>query len=424
MNLAMRISALVAALVLLATLTLFSESLPRSVSPSGQFIVYGGDAKLRGAISAAAERSKANLLNVLRRRDNWKTPVVINLQLPQANLPDVPARALYFSQTGAGLKLQLDLIVAADFSPMAVQRDLLRAILLEMIYRAQPDLPAGTFYVQAPDWLLDGLIAAEPGRDRGQLGAAVAPFVAAKKVISLGEFLRQKPELLDSAARLLYQAYAFALVELIVDQTNGAQRLARYIDNLSRASNDPLADLKAAFPVFQADDADKVWRASVAKLGSARKYDLLTFAETERHLADVFSKKPKRLEDFLDRKLSASEKIELRNLSTDLLLLATSSNPVMRPIVAEYREIAQLLALGKRTGLRKRLARLNATRAKLVARMDQVDDYMNWFEATQPTTKSGAFADYLRSAAKSETNRRRRDAISVYLDSIELQVQD
>jgi len=82
------------------------------------------------------------------------------------------------------------------------------------------------------------------------------------------------------------------------------------------------------------------------------------------------------------------------------------------------------MALGKRTGLRKRLARLTATRTKLVARMDQVDDYMNWFEATQPTPTSGAFADYLKTAAKPETERRRRDAISVYLDSVELQVQD
>jgi hypothetical protein len=422
MNLAMRISALVAALVLLARLTLFSETLPRSVSPSGQFIVYGGDAKLRGAISAAAERSKANLLNVLRRRDNWKTPVVINLQLPQANLPDVPARALYFSQTGAGLKLQLDLVVAGEFSPVAVQPDLLRAILLEMIYRAQPDLPAGTFYVEPPDWLLDGLIAAEPGRDRGALSEAVAPLVGSNKVISLEEFLRQKPELLDSAAHSLYQAYAFALLELIVDQAEGARRLSRYIDNLAHASNDPLADLKTAFPVFQAEDADKIWRASVAKLGSARNYDLLTFAETERKLADLL--KPKPPQDFLERKLSAAEKMELRGLSTGLLLLATSSNPALRPVVAEYREIVQLMALGKRSGLHKRLARLTATRAKLVARMDQVDDYMNWFEATQPTTKSGAFAGYLKSAAKPEAEHRRRDAISVYLDALEVQVQD
>jgi hypothetical protein len=54
--------------------------------------------------------------------------------------------------------------------------------------------------------------------------------------------------------------------------------------------------------------------------------------------------------------------------------------------------------------------------------MDQVDDYLNWFEATQTTTESGAFAGYLKSAAKSEAEHRRRDAISVYLDSVELQL--
>jgi site-specific recombinase len=254
------------------------------------------------------------------------------------------------------------------------------------------------------------------------LGATVAPLVASNKVISLEEFLRQKPELLDSAARSLYQACAFALLELIVDQTDGAGHLSRYIDNRARASNDPLADLKAAFPVLQNEDADTIWRASVAKLAGARRWDLLTVAETDRHLTGLL--KSKRLQDFLDRKLSAAEKIELRGLSTELLLLATSSNPALRPVVVEYREIVQLMALGKRSGLPKRLARLTATHAKLVARMDQVDDYMNWFEATQATTTSGAFAEYLRSAAKPEAEHRRRDAISVYLDALELQIQD
>ena len=41
----------------------------RSVSPSGQFILYGGDAAWRGAVSALAERTKANLLALLQRRD-------------------------------------------------------------------------------------------------------------------------------------------------------------------------------------------------------------------------------------------------------------------------------------------------------------------------------------------------------------------
>src|SRR5881392_860334 len=61
-----------------------------STSPSRQFVIYGADATLRGAISELAEQTKTNLLGLLRQRDGWKTAIVINLQSQQANLPEIP----------------------------------------------------------------------------------------------------------------------------------------------------------------------------------------------------------------------------------------------------------------------------------------------------------------------------------------------
>ena len=81
---------LVVALTLLSIFAVDSRaatSTDRSVSPSGEFIVYGGDAVWRGAISALAERTKTNLLAILHRRDQWTTATVINLQPRAANLP-------------------------------------------------------------------------------------------------------------------------------------------------------------------------------------------------------------------------------------------------------------------------------------------------------------------------------------------------
>src|ERR1700730_17224944 len=124
-------------LLIFALQSLHAAPPARSVSPSQQFIVYGADAALRGAVSELAERTKANFLALLRRPDRWKTPVIINLQLPQANLPTIPAARLRFSQTGFGLKVQLDLTIPQDLDGSLVERALLRAILLEMIYRNQ-----------------------------------------------------------------------------------------------------------------------------------------------------------------------------------------------------------------------------------------------------------------------------------------------
>ncbi len=418
--------------ILLAQRAMLAGSPERSVSPSRQFIVYGADVKLRGAVSDLAEATKANLLALLQMRDGWKTPIVVNLQLAQANLPEIAPAALRFSQTGFGLKLQLDLTVARDVDGSLVERELLRAILLEMIYRKQPDIAPGTPYVQPPDWLLDGVLALTPGRDRGPL---VEALLLSDKIMPLEELLRSRRlSRLDSPARQLYRAYSWAFVQSLVDGTEGPARLAYYIDNLSRASNDPLADLKAQFPVLGGGGAEKTWHSSVARLSATQSYQLLTFAETERHLDELLcvkisaaghSTKIVQLGDLSQRKISRAESAAVAAASQDLLLLAARANPILRPIVQEYQQIAALLANGKQKGLTARLTRLQTGRARLATRMSEIDDYMNWFEATQSKTKSGAFADYLKAAQEqNEARPRRPDALSVYLDALEGQFQN
>jgi hypothetical protein len=94
-------------------------------------------------------------------------------------------------------------------------------------------------------------------------------------------------------------------------------------------------------------------------------------------------------------------------------------------LIYEYDKAATLLARGKTNGIAKRLVRLNAARNGIAAQARNIDDYMNWFEATKPRGPSGAFADYLRAAdLTSQPEKRRRDPISVYLDVLETQFQN
>jgi hypothetical protein len=399
----------------------------RTVSPSQQFLIYGANAELRGAVSELAEQTKSNLLGLLRQPDRWKTPIVVNLQPQQANLPEIPPAELRFSQTGFGLKLQLDLTIAQNLDASLMERELLRAILLEIIYRKQPDIAPGTILVQPPDWLLDGVLALTPGRDREPLVEALS---TSDRALSLEEFLQQRPALLDSGGRILYRAYSSALVQLLAEGLDGRARLSRYIENLSNASNDPLADLKAQFPVL-AGGPEKAWRSTVTRLSAAQSYQLLTLAESERRLDELLRVKAPEtgksadLSDFARQKPSVAEKAALSQLSKALLLFVGQANPVLRPVAREYQQIATLLARGKRGGVAKRLARLQITREKLRARMNDIDDYMNWFEATQMESGSGDFTDYIKAADQSQLpTPRRRDPLSVYLDSLADQFED
>jgi hypothetical protein len=397
-----------------------------SVSPSRQFIIYGADAALRGTISELAEQTKSNLLALLRQRDEWKTAVIINLQVQQANLPEIPPSDLRVSQTGFGAKLQLDLTVGQNLDGSLIERQLLRGILLEMIYRDERDLAPGTMLVEPPDWLVEGALTLTPGRERKIVVEALS---GTEKGKSLEEFLGQRFDLLDSAGRMLYRAYSIALVQLLLDE-GGRTRLARYIANLSHASNDPVADLKARFPQLR-EDLEKKWRSTVARLGENQTYQLPTFAESERRLEEVLQikisdgsrnreqQKTADLSELARRKASGDEKAAVSQMSQALLLVIGTVHPVLRPVAREYQQIAALLARGKRRGIAKRLSHLDDTRKELADRMSEIDDYMNWFEATQMERESGAFNDYLKAASQSEVSApRRRDPLSVYLDAL------
>lgn len=412
---------------ILAAQTFSAAALERSVSTSQQFIIYGAEGWSRGAISELAEKTKANLLALLRRPDEWITPILINLQRPQANLPEIPRTALRFSQTGFGLKLQLDLTLAADLDRTAIEREMLRAILLEMIYRQEPELSPGMSYVEPPDWLLDGALALAPGRDRAPL---IEVLTVSKKIMSLEEFLEQRPALLDSPARDLYRAYSFALTQLLVDQRDGPRRLARYIGNLSHATNNSLADLQTQFPELAGNDSGKIWKARIVDL--SKNYQLLTFERTEQELDECLQilgneklNWASHLRDLLQRKISRTESVSLNHLSQRLLLLASRANPILRPTIQEYQAIVWSIAAGKNKGIAARLARTEALRRKISARMSEIGDYMNWCEATKAKTQSGVFTDYLTAAEQHNAARpRRHDALSIYLDALEEQLEN
>ena len=408
----------------------------RSVSTSRQFLVYGTDVRLRGAICDLAERTKRDVLQLIGQRDEWTTPIVVNAQYPQANLPETPRAALSFAQTGFGLKLQLDLTIASDVSQPEVRRELLRAILLEMMYRRETNLPAGTAYVPPPDWLLDGIPPRQSDFDWGRLIGVLGAPVTARKIPPLEEFLRPRKlsDLLDAPGRSLYGAYSFALVELLTHTPDGRGRLARFIADLPSASNDPMADLGTHFPeLSNASSAEKAWSLRIARLATGQPFQLLSAEETEQKLDELLVLRisgagPERkyhLDEFPQFIRNASSKLALAQFSRDLSVLATRANPIYRPMIYEYARIGTLLARGKTNGIAERLARLSASRKGIAAQVRKINDYMNWFEATKSRGPSGAFTDYLKAAElASEPEQRRRDPISVYLDVLETQFQN
>jgi hypothetical protein len=410
-----------------------AKPVDQSISTSRQFIVYGTDVMMRGAVCDFAERTKRELLALLAQRDNWATAIVINAQYPRANLPESPRFRVDLAQTGFGLKLQLDLVIGSGVSGPEVRREILRALVLEMIYRAQPNIPAGTAYVSPPDWFLEGVPAQQSDLPRDRVTAILAVPVAAKNVLSLEKFLAQRPELLDAPARNIYRAYSLALVDLLSHAPDGSRRLAQFILDLPASSNDPMAALRGHFAeLFEPDNAEATWGKQIARLSSDQPYHLMGIAETEHRLdeilrlkiADGHEEKTYELTRFPIFLKQKSGKRTLEFLAHELRLLATRGHPVYAPIIADYAEVSALLLRGKTLDVPRRLERLQNARKAIAAQMRGIDDYLNWFEATSLAGPSGEFSDYLKAAKRAaQPERTKRDPISVYLDALETQFE-
>ena len=410
------------------------QSVEQSLSTSRQFVVFGTDLATRGAICDLAERTKRELLALLGQRDEWTTPIVINLQYPQANLPELPRLSVDLGQTGFGLKLQLDLAIGPTVTRPEIRRELLRALVLEMIYRTQPNIPVGAAYVSPPDWFLEGVPAQPADLPRDRVSAILATPAAAKNILPLEKFVAQRPELLDAPGRNLYRAYAFALVDLLRRDPDGPQRLAQFILHLPTSSNDPMAELRNYFPrLFQSDGAERAWQNHVVLLARDQPYQLLGSGETERRLdallrlkiSDGAGEKNYPLTEFPIFLKDKSAKKKLSSLGRDLEELTTRAHPVYAPIIAQYTAIVALLVRGKTLDVPRRLERLRDWRRAIAAQMREIDDYLNWFEATSPDRPSGEFIDYLKAAERADQGeQRKRDPISVYLDTLETQFDE
>ncbi|MGI8481990.1 MAG: hypothetical protein ACR2MF_08005 [Chthoniobacterales bacterium] len=406
----------------------------RSVSTSRQFLVFAADVRLRGAICDLAEQTKAKLLRLTEQRDEWKTPILVNAQLAQTNLPEAPPAALVFSQTGSGLKLQLDLAIRADVNAFEVQRNLLRALLLEMAYRDRPDLAAGTAFTEPPDWLLDGIVAFNADDQATSTRDALAVLADSKQITPLPAFLGQDPSHFDATARSLHRAQSIALLRLLVELPEGRKRFGNLIANLPAASNDNLIALTQHYPELNrpAVELQKLWSSAVTRLAASSNGQLLSIEETERALEETLQveivharDKPQRLrlEEFQKFVGMAESARALRRLQQQLIVLSGHANPIYGTIFTGYERVVSELSRRKTKKVPRQLAALSIVRQQIGGRMGKIADYMNWFEATQSRRKSGAFNDYMRAADRAllpET--RRRDAISIYLDALQTQL--
>jgi hypothetical protein len=404
----------------------------RSVSRSGQFIVYCDDREVRSRVVSAAEEIKDSVLRVLRDSDGWsqnKPPIVVTIDPAEPGKP-VPPVHVQWMNTIAGPKIDVVARVGDDPAKVFLQRHLIRALLLEMSFRDRPAPKSA--YVEPPWWLVEGIIESIRHRDGVGHTDVIKSIVSTDKLPVLEKFVAQPPVHLDTAAGAVDRACAMCLVEALLAFPNGAQNLNRFIGAWQESGGDALGALAAHFPALNGSSQTlaKWWSLQLTRSAGGDRVEGLSIADTEQQLAGILSfdvvvdaqtKKTRRfgIADFdAYVKLPGSRNV-LRTAQVKIVTLSTKAAPQFRPVLTEYEEICGLLSAGKSKGIAARIAAIEQYRRSVVQRMGQLVDYLNWYEATQPAARTGVLDSFLKRADELEKKQPVDPLITDYLDRME-----
>jgi hypothetical protein len=227
-----------------------------------------------------------------------------------------------------------------------------------------------------------------------------------------------------------------SLVRLLLNLPNGHVLMQNLIRHWPGPNADPEAELLKVYPALDSgsESLEKWWTLGLASLSTTDRYQGLSLDETSRQLDDLLKfdvtmDKTGKTQTFtLDQyptfRKAPGAVAALDNLSLHLLGLEAQASPLMRDVIAAYQTLAVELAHHQANHLQSQLAALADYRSRLTSHMDEIADYLNWYEATQRTQASGSFDEYIHTADQTENDPgpRRTDPISTYMDSVEQQL--
>ncbi len=422
------------AAVLLISATAFAapDGPPRSVSASKQFVLYSDNPQLRSDVAVRAEDDKREFLDLLRIKDTWKMPIVLNFG-PPPNMKRPPrAQIGIFESDDDASKIQLNI-----FDPKLADRDdpefdtwLLTAIALEYTYRNSPP-KAGRSFEQPPTWFIDGLSERIRTHDDSQSASLYSSLLSGTEAPRLADFLGTQPDRLDVTSRAIYQAQSAALLETVIALPDGRAGLRSYLSVTHRTPAN-IEEILLCLPSLNGNKEalDRKWVLSIARASSANRVNLLSQRETARELDTILAVKalpdPKHPEvgamsgPYALPTIARSQngRFILAQLENSLLRLSFNAHPLYKSLTDEYLDIVRDLAEKPKKRQDKRIAVAEEMRAGLNRETSEVRDYIDWVETTKIKTANPELGRALDDVEEMAKPPARQDAISQYLDAM------
>jgi hypothetical protein len=405
------------------------------VSRSNQFRITGGDSLLRGTVAVLAEETKDELFKLTTEIDEWKIPVTIRLHGKPGD--PLPARtvSMRLLLVDGVAELQIDTHLSRGIERDRFKRAVTAALLYERTLKKRPGSdPDARLLV--PAWLSDGLLEATAWRlnqsDR-RLYEALFKRGGLFKISDLFGVSENTFENQDAATRAAFRVSSGALVMALLEQPQGRDGFRAFLTEVAAFEGEMPALMRKHFPELNLSETslEKWWVLQLANKGLNPLTETLSIQQTETALAEALMLNFRTLEGIVQQKelaawpelaeLGEPERIAAVRFAEDgLVRLSYRCFPSYRPILDEYQLILAAIAKNKTRDLPARLAKLDDTRATMVAKSVRARDYLDWFEITRARETSGAFDDYMRLKDGLKANHhRRKDPISDYLDRMD-----
>jgi hypothetical protein len=380
----------------------------RTVSSSAQVLVYCQNADLRTRAASLAEDIKSQLLGLFGETDQWRFPVVVSIE-PAATDPAVIR--LNLVDTPDGMSVQLQVRPGPDPAEVHLEKHLLRALLLERMYRRRDRVRAGDSYLEAPRWLVEGVLVFRRFREGSQSLSQYRLLLGTRNLLPVEEILENRVELLGSpTAEAMDAVYAYCLLRLLMDQPEGRACLVRLLEDWPDCGDAPVSALGSHFPALGSspDALRKWWTLGVARLAVSAEGTMLDAGESEKYLVRllqvevVVNAEGKRtrfeLEQFGEFLPLPDARRALQAAQAAMLEAGSRVHFLFQPVLAQYEmAIAELLA-GKKRGVAEKIRKADLARLEVRQRLDGIADLLNHYEATQMKGFSGAFGGLLKTA--------------------------
>lgn len=399
----------------------------RSTSASGQFVIYSKDATRRTMIAQRADEARVRWLKKIGSDGDLREPIIIQDLIGAPRPRDVGnVQTGVFEGDGGVMKVQTD-IYDASVHGLVLDAELYRALGISWIYRDRPP-KAGKAFHSPPDWMIEGLVEEQRVKENGPQGGIYATLLQSDRPPRIEEFLKTKPELLEATSLTLYRTQALALLSALEQLPEGTKGMVALLDSLPDRDPDIKAVL-AAYPSLQNNPTrlGKLWTLAIARNASPKGIDPYSVGETKRALQELLDistptdpKQPDKGNITGAAALPALARTKggpylMRQKSAELMTLQFRAHPLLKSVVEEYYKITSLLAAKPKKNVDKQIEETGKIFDLLLQRTGQVDDYLNWFEATQLETLSENFVE-VTSPAKTP---KRTDPITLHLDAIE-----